>query len=133
MLFKIIKCIDNGNVYCYALDHASEKYTRISHINTDTYVMSMYFDEMSGYLWTVCDNTCDGESTIYTIQDGVFHSLAVIARPSSMPNINNEGFSMSPRCVNGYQDVYWSDDSATNGYSIRQDSVPCGAFLERKE
>lgn len=121
---------ENGDMYCYVLDHADEKYTRIARIDTGTFVMAMHFDEISGYLWAVCDDTCDGRSTIFTIQDGIFRTLSVLARPSSMPNINNEGFTISSRCINGYQDVYWSDDSATNGYSIRQDSAPCGAFLD---
>ncbi|MES2176884.1 MAG: hypothetical protein V4550_03380 [Gemmatimonadota bacterium] len=52
------------------------------------------------------------------------------SRPASMPNLNNEGFAISPQseCVAGRNLVYWSDDSETGGHSIRRASITCTLF-----
>jgi hypothetical protein len=57
---------------------------------------------------------------------GKFVIIQKYAGPPSMATYNNEGFTIAPACINGQHDVFWSDDSANDGHSIRMDSIPCG-------
>jgi hypothetical protein len=47
-----------------------------------------------------------------------------------MPNLNNEGFAFAPlaECIGGRRAAFWSDDSETDGFSIRRGAVSCSAF-----
>ena len=51
-------------------------------------------------------------------------------RPIGMPNINNEGFAITPdsECVDGSKPVYWADDGETDGHSIRSGTLPCATI-----
>ncbi len=44
-----------------------------------------------------------------------------------MPNINNEGFAITPQaeCVNGLKPAFWSDDNGTDGHAIRTGTINC--------
>jgi Bacterial Ig-like domain (group 3) len=48
-------------------------------------------------------------------------------RPSGMANLNNEGFTTTPRseCVAGVKPVFWTDDAATGGNAIRTGTLNC--------
>jgi len=61
---------------------------------------------------------------------GTFLAPRRFARPTTMPNINNEGFAFAPgaECVAGRKPVFWADDSETGGHAIRAASIPCGAI-----
>jgi hypothetical protein len=62
---------------------------------------------------------------------GRFRAIRQLARPSTMPNIANEGiaFASEAQCVGGFKSFWWTDDSATDGHSLRADTVACGAFV----
>ena len=93
--------------------------------------MTLYFDTDSGYLWSGCDNHCEGRMNVFSLNKGSFSNIATFNRPSTMPNYNNEGFSLLPdsECVSGMKAVFWSDDDCDNGHAIYQDTVPCGQFI----
>ena len=89
--------------------------------------MDVAFDADRGALWTLCDDTCGGIYNLLTVVDGdvvVAHSYA---RPTGMPNLNNEGMAIAPRstCVAGEQTVVWADDGDTGGYSLRAGTLAC--------
>lgn len=128
----------NGVIYAYALDHSTSAFQRVATISSgQSGIMSVVFDRDSGYLWAVCDDSCNGQINVLSV-DGVatsstfgrFTLAKELARPSSMPNFNNEGFTLAPdsECDAGQKSVFWADDSADDGHSIRHDTVPCGAF-----
>jgi hypothetical protein len=52
-------------------------------------------------------------------------------RPTTMPNLNNEGIAFAPEseCSNGQKAFFWVDDSETGGHSVRRDTIPCGSFF----
>ena len=52
-------------------------------------------------------------------------------RPSTMPDVNNEGIAIAPEseCSNGFKPFFWTDDAATGGDSLRRDAIPCGRFF----
>ncbi|HZP28734.1 MAG TPA: hypothetical protein VFC99_07260, partial [Acidimicrobiia bacterium] len=83
-------------------------------------------------LWAVCDNTCNGRTTVLRIDPstGRFGIALGFERPSGMPNLNNEGFAIAPGayCAGGFKPVFWADDGETDGHSIRSGTLPCTAI-----
>jgi len=128
----------NGLIYAYVLDHGSGGFTRIANIvSGQTGVMDLQFDRDVGYLWSACDDTCQGQLNILDIDTttgsstlGRFKVQKSLARPSTMPNINNEGiaFFTEAECSSGRRSFFWTDDAQTSGNALRQDSIPCGRF-----
>jgi hypothetical protein len=112
----------------------SGKYKQISSFSSqEDQIMSVQYDLSSGYVWTECDNSCKGRMHVFIISnEGKFEEIAEYDRPSTMPNYNNEGFTLTPdsECVKGMKSVYWSDDDNDDGHVIRVDTVPCGAFIK---
>jgi len=129
----------SGIIYGFALDHVGGGYTRVATIQSgNPGIMDLNFDREVGYLWAVCDDTCQGRTNVLDVDTrvgsptkGKFYVRRGFERPSTMPNINNEGFAITPEasCVNGFKSVFYSDDSNTNQHAIRRDSIPCGPFL----
>lgn len=59
---------------------------------------------------------------------GRFKSDRKGARPSTMPNINDEGFTFAPNsewAANG-KPVFWADDRENAGHTIGRATLPCG-------
>jgi hypothetical protein len=129
----------NGVIYAFALDHAGGGFTRVATIESGhSGVMDLSFDRDVGYLWAVCDDTCQGRTNVLDIDThagsltfGKFYIRRGFERPSSMPNLNNEGFTVATEstCQSGFKSVFYAEDGSTMGYAIRRDSVPCGGFL----
>jgi len=129
----------NGIIYGYALDHVGGGYTRVATFASgNPGIMDLNFDRDVGYLWAICDDTCQGRSNVLDIDTrpgsptlGKFYIRRGFERPSTMPNTNNEGFAIAPEstCVAGFKSVFYSDDSNANLHAIRRDSIPCGPFL----
>jgi hypothetical protein len=130
---------DNGTIYGYALNHANATFQRVATIASgNPAIMDLSFDRDVGYLWAACDDTCKGRTNVLSIDTrpgsptlGKFIVLQGFERPSSMANLNNEGFTVTTEstCQGGFKSVFYSDDGNTSKHSIRRDSIPCGAFL----
>ena len=124
-----------GRVYAYALDQGSDAYTRVASFASGfASVMELSFEPETQKLWVVCDDTCQGRSATFDVTSaGVFAADAYYERPTGMPNLNNEGFTLAPRaeCVAGSKPVFWSDDSSTGGYALREGTVRCTPRLEQ--
>lgn len=134
----------NGIIYAYALNHTNSTFTRVATISTGfvtaaggSAVMELAFDPATNYLWAVCDDSCNGVLGILEIDVtagsptlGRFKAPRLFARPASMPNVNNEGFTLAPasECVNNRKQVFWSDDNDTAGNSLRRATINCGAI-----
>jgi hypothetical protein len=128
-----------GQIHAFALDHASGAFTRVATISTgNPGVMALEFDREIGYLWSMCDDTCGNKAAILDIDTapgsstlGRFIVRRQFDRPSTLPNVNNEGIAIAPEteCSGGFKAFFWSDDNATGGHSLRRDTIPCGAFL----
>lgn len=129
----------NGIIYAYALDHTANTFKRVATFSTGfpAGVMDLWFDRELGLLWAVCDDGCGGNLGVFEIDAkagsatlGRFQQTHLFARPTSMPNLNNEGFTIAPlaECVNGKRNAYWSDDSETGGHAIRRASITCVKF-----
>jgi hypothetical protein len=125
-------------VYAYALDHTTNGFTRVATISTGySGVMGLEYDRDFGYLWATCDDGCGNKATTLEIDTntssstyGRFIATREFDRPSSMPNLNNEGFAIQPEseCASGKKYVFWSDDGETDGHSIRRATISCGAL-----
>jgi len=50
---------------------------------------------------------------------------------AEVPNINNEGIAVAPEseCLAGKKPSFWTDDSNTDGHSLRRGTIACGPFL----
>jgi hypothetical protein len=128
----------NGMIYAYALDHTTNGFTRIATIATgQPGVMGLEFDRDVGYLWATCDDGCGNKASILEIDTtatsptfGRFAISRVFDRPTTMPNINNEGFAIAPEseCAGGRKYVFWADDGETDGHSVRRATIPCGVI-----
>jgi len=129
----------SGMVYGFALDHVGGGFTRVASFESgNSGVMDLSFDRDVGYLWAVCDDTCQGRSNVLDIDTrvgsptrGKFLVRRGFERPASMPNLNNEGFTMGSEstCQAGFKPVFYAEDGSTMGFAIRRDSIPCGPFL----
>jgi hypothetical protein len=129
----------DGMIYGFALDHTASSFTRIATIESgNPGVMDLSFDRDLGYLWTACDDNCQGRTSVLDIDTGVgsatrgkFRIRRSFERPASMPNLNNEGFTVSSEstCQAGFKSVFYAEDGSTMGFAIRRDSIPCGRFL----
>ena len=129
----------SGIVYGYALDHVGGGFTRVATFSSgNPAIMDLNFDREVGYLWADCDDTCQGRMNVLDIDTragsptlGKFYVRQGFERPGTMPNTNNEGFTVTPEalCVSGKKPVFWSDDADLNLHAIRRDSIPCGPFL----
>lgn len=122
----------NGAVYAYAL--ASDgTYAKVATVTSGfTGVMDLSFDPERQQVWVVCDDTCRGRSAVMSVATsgdsaGSFVIDAYYERPASAPNLNNEGFALASQreCVAGQKPVWWSDDSATDGFALREGTVDC--------
>ena len=134
----------NGSIYGYALNHTNNTFTRVATFASGftqttgtSSIMDLAYDRESGYLWGVCDDTCNGSHAVIEIDKtpgsatlGRFRTTRFYGRPSTMPNINNEGFTFAPNaeCVANKKPVFWADDNETGGNTIRSASMPCGVI-----
>jgi len=129
----------NGSVYGYALDHATNGYTRVATFASGQIsIMDLAYDRDVGYLWGYCDNTCGNKATVFRLDTaplsptvGTFQIGRVFDRPGTLPNSNNEGitFATESECIGGQKSFYWSDDDQLNGHAIRSGTVSCGSFF----
>ena len=125
----------NGNIYAYALDQTpgSGAFNRIATISTGfPGVMDLQFDRYLSDFWAICDDTCQGRSVVMRIDGtGRFVVAGAFQRPGAMPNLNNEGFAITPEdeCVSGFRPVFWSDDSATDGHALRGGTLSCSPIV----
>jgi len=128
---------DTGMIYAYALDHTSGGFTRISSIPSGLAgVMGLDFDAETGLLWATCDDGCGGRAAVLQVDtaagsatEGRFVVTMLHDRPAGMPNVNNEGFALTPlaECVDGARPVFWSDDDETGGHALRRGRLSCPA------
>ena len=129
----------NGIIYVYALNHSTSTYTRIASVSTGfpSGVMALQYDRELGQLWATCDNSCGGLSDIFVVDQtpgsatlGQLKLTHIFARPSNLPDTNNEGFTFAPQsaCVGGFKPAFWADDNALSGHSIRRAMIPCVKF-----
>jgi hypothetical protein len=124
----------NGVNYAYALDHVGGGFTRIATIASgDPSSKALAFDRDTGYLWAHCGTACGNQTSVLALDAalGTFKLVRQLARPSTMPNLANEGIGFAPesQCTAGFRSYFWADDGETGGHSIRRDSIPCGAFI----
>ncbi|HET7538275.1 MAG TPA: hypothetical protein VFK05_00335 [Polyangiaceae bacterium] len=129
----------DGMIHGFVLDHTSGAFTRVASFESGhSGVMDLSFDRDVGYLWAVCDDTCQGRTNVLDIDThagslthGRFYVRRGFERPSTMANLNNEGFTLTSEstCQSGFKSVFYAEDGSTMGFAIRRDSIPCGPFL----
>jgi hypothetical protein len=98
-------------------------------------VMDLQFESETQQLWASCDNNCKGQVGRFAVDtaagatQGQFVARSYVDRPSGMPDLNNEGLSISPAasCVGGLKPVWWADDSGTNGHALREGTISCSS------
>lgn len=126
-----------GGIYAYVLSLSSGTYQRVASFPSGSdYIMSLSFDRDSGYLWSMCDDTCNGIHNVHMLDNstGKFTQIASYSRPSSMGgNYDTEGFTIASesQCdANNQRRVFWADDKNDANHSLRTDTIPCGQFIE---
>jgi hypothetical protein len=118
----------NGAIFAYALQ-ANNVSTRIAAMPSGLRkIMDLSYEPGSTHLWAVCDDTCDGRTSILDIGiDGRIAVTKTFERPDGMPNLNNEGFTLASHaeCVGNRKPVLYADDGAFKGIVVREGSVNC--------
>ncbi|MBM3907256.1 MAG: hypothetical protein FJ363_04150 [Gemmatimonadetes bacterium] len=121
-----------GGVYAFALNHATNAAVRIAVIDTGLpAVMGMEYDAATGQLWITCDDGCGNGAAVLVLPTsgtrGAFQVLRRYRPPSSLPNVNNEGFALAPMasCTGGLRSAFWVDDANTGGHVLRRASRAC--------
>jgi len=103
---------DNGHVYAFSLV-AGGGAQLVAEIDPGLgAAMALDYDEVLGVLWAVCDDGCLGSSARIAFNGTSSPAISVVARPTGMPNLNNEGFATAPRSLvaNGARPVWWFAD-----------------------
>ncbi len=120
---------DKGTVHAYALDQAGGGFTRVATVASGLpEIMDLEFEPETGHLWAVCDDNCGGRTTTLDINaQGRLTVTATYARPSGMPDYNNEGFAIAPQsaCSAGRKPVLWADDGNDGHHALRGGTLPC--------
>lgn len=124
---------ETGKIYGLALNHEDGSASVVASVTTPfSSVVGLEFDRDAGELWFSCDDTCDNQTGILRVDAalGRFVLHRRFARPSGLPNSNNEGFAIGPEeeCQNGLKPFYWTDDADADGFSLRLGSIPCGCL-----
>jgi hypothetical protein len=125
----------DGGIYAYALNINLGTYQRVASFPSGSdFIMSLSFDRDTGYLWSMCDDTCQGVHNVHSLDNstGKFTQIASYARPISMGNFDAEGFTIASESVcdsAGQKSVFWADDKNDAGHSLRSDKLPCGSFI----
>ncbi|BAJ26234.1 hypothetical protein KSE_03870 [Kitasatospora setae KM-6054] len=118
----------SGTVYGYVLLEAGG-FTKVATVSSGmSGVMEVTWEPQANRLWVVCDDNCSGQLRTFQVNgSGAFALTSIYNRPSGMPNINNEGFTLAgaDECVGGSKPVYWADDSNTSGHALRKGSITC--------
>lgn len=128
-----------GGVHAFALNHATSSASQVASFASGLpAVMGMEYDDLAGQLWATCDNGCGNRSAVLEIaltgaDRGRMRMVRKFLRPSSLPDVNNEGFAIAPRgaCVGGRRAVVWADDDNTAGHALRRASLPCTPVAAR--
>jgi hypothetical protein len=128
---------ETGQIYALALNHADSSAKLVASIAPpNSGVMGLELDREAGNLWFNCDDTCGNQSGILDVDtrpgSATLGKLVVrrqFARPSSLPDSNNEGIAIAPEseCADGFKPFFWTDDADESGFSLRRDSIPCGS------
>jgi len=109
---------NDGKLYAYALGSDGSAH-RVSVVDTGMgHVMDVLYDADHQRIWALCDNTCGVVSTVLKVSsDGSIVPEASYARPTSLPDVNIEGFALAPSstCVDGTKEAVWSDDGLWAG------------------
>jgi hypothetical protein len=120
----------SGFVYAFALDLTGSAFTRVATIDSGfPGIMELQFDVAKQAVWAICDNTCRGRSHLLEIdRSGDFAVTKRFERPVGMPDLNNEGFAITPwtECAHGQKPVFWTDDGQTDLHALRRGSIACG-------
>lgn len=129
----------NGIVYAYALDHTSGSFTRVAIFASGfSTFAALHWESATNQLWVVCDNNCNGRSRVFSVQtqagaaQGSFVAVTDYDRPTGMPNVNNEGFTVAPdsECVGASKPVLWADDANNGGRVLRAGTIPCSPPID---
>jgi hypothetical protein len=128
-----------GNIHVLALDHTSSAaFVLATFSGQQLAVMDLEFDRDQGVLWAACDDTCNDQITLFTIDQtagsstlGQFVLRKRLAPPSGLILSNYEGiaFQSAAECSGGQKAIFWCDDSNLGGHALRQGSVSCGPLF----
>jgi hypothetical protein len=103
---------DGGGVFGFALN-TDGTFDLVATIDPGlTGVMALDYDSVLGSLWAVCDNGCGTAAAIITLNGTVDPSIAHVARPAGLPDVNNEGFATAPIEIDadGTRPAWWFAD-----------------------
>ncbi|MDO5495124.1 MAG: lamin tail domain-containing protein, partial [bacterium] len=117
---------NNGHVYAFALNDDGSHAQVAEIIPYMGGTMALDWDSELGALWAVCDNGCEGLSTLILLNGTESPELTHVERPAGMANLNNEGFATSTAalCVNDTRPVWWAADGEVPG-ALRSGTLPC--------
>lgn len=116
---------DNGHVYAFILGEDGSA-TRIGDFTTGlSGAMALDYDSTAGALWVACDDGCDGTLAQLRFTAGqAAPQVSHIARPSGLPNTNNEGFATTDQCIDGVRAVFWFTDGVRPG-ALQRGGLDC--------
>jgi len=107
---------DNGHVYGFALSSGGA-FELVADIDPGLgAAMALDYDTVFDVLWVVCDDGCLGSAAQLAFNGTATPGTTVVARPSGMPNLNNEGFATAPAglIAGGQRPVWWFADGAAS-------------------
>ena len=120
----------HGSVYAYALK-ADGTFPRIATIATTfALVADVQLRRRPGRLWVVCDEACDGRTRALRAGRRVHRRRDACSpvRPAWPTSRTRASRSPTTRCASPTaKPTFYADDADTDGFSLRQGTLPCEA------
>ncbi len=118
---------DGGGVFAFALNSDGTSQLIATIDPGLTAVMALDYDTVLDVLWAVCDNGCQGTAAQITLNGTPQPAIVHVARPASMPDINNEGFATAPSSVAGFARASWWFADGFTSSALHTGTVSPGA------
>ena len=77
--------------------------------------MALNYDTLTGDLFIVSDDGYNGLIARATFNSTETPDIVHMSRPGEMANVNNEGFALSDRCVDGTRPAWFFQDGVASG------------------
>lgn len=106
---------DNGHVYALILNSDGTAHQVADIDSRIGGAMALNYDTLTGDLFIVSDDGYSGLIALATFNGTETPDIVHMSRPGEMANVNNEGFALSDRCVDGTRPAWFFQDGVTSG------------------
>ncbi|SHY52897.1 Uncharacterised protein [Mycobacteroides abscessus subsp. abscessus] len=115
---------DNGHVYALVLNGDNSAGVIADLDSKIGCAMGLDYDALTEQLWVMADDGYEGRLARLTFTGKESPVVVHMRRPANMPNVNNEGFALSDRCVENARPAWFFQDGVEKD-ALTSVQVPC--------